>query len=373
MFGGVDRASDHHGAGQGTEMTTDERTTARPIGSTRVLIVDDDHSMGLLLRRLLAGDGHIVEIVADGPSALAAVIREPPDVILLDVVMPGMDGFAICERLKSNPVTRLTPVILVTGLGDRATRISALAAGADDFLTKPVDAQELLVRVRSLARLKRYTDELDSAAAIIMAFAVMIESRAGYTEGHCHRVANHATALGRRIGLGQDELQVLYRGGFLHDIGMLAIPDSVLRRQGPLEPEEFELVKSHTVIGDRLCAHLRSLKAVRPIVRHHHERFDGSGYPDGLVGNAIPVVAQIIGLVDVYDALTTERPYQPAHSVDEAVALIQKQVERGWREPRLVEHFAGIIRSGKFETFTPAAPSVGEDSSELPENLALLL
>jgi putative two-component system response regulator len=344
-------------------MTTDGASTTYDGGKkTRVLIVDDDEGVSKVLERLLRSEGYVVAIATNGPEALAAIVREPPDVILLDVVMPGVDGFSICRKLKSDPTTRLTPVILITGLADRDSKMSGLAAGADDFLTKPVDGQELSARVSSLARLKRYTDSLDSAASIITAFAVMIEARAGYTEGHCHRVANHATALGRRVGLGQDDLQALYRGGFLHDIGMLAIPDSVLRRQGPLEPEEFELVKSHTVIGDGLCRHLRSLHAVRPIVRHHHERLDGSGYPDGLRGKEIPIVAQIIGLVDVYDALTSDRPYQPAKSIDEALLVLRQQVERGWREPELVEHFAAIVRSGNLETFTPAPP-VSEVSS----------
>jgi putative two-component system response regulator len=326
---------------------------------SRVLVVDDEGGISSLLDRLLVSRGYIVSIATDGPAALAAIARDPPDVILLDVVMPGMDGFTICKRLKNDPATRLTPVILITGLSDRETKITGLAAGADDFLTKPIDTQELLARVGSLARLKRYTDDLDSATSIIMALAVMIETRAGYADGHCHRVANHATALGRRVGLGPDELQALYRGGFLHDIGMLAIPDSVLLRRGPLEPEEYELIKSHTVVGEGLCRQLRSLQSVRPIVRHHHERFDGSGYPDGLRGDDIPIVAQIVGLVDVYEAITSDRPYQPSQSVDEALLTLRQQVERGWRAPELVEHFAAIIRSGELATFVPAAPVAG--------------
>jgi putative two-component system response regulator len=320
----------------------------------RVLIVDDEPALSGLLKRLLTGKGYVVDTAPDGPAGFDAIAVNPPDVILLDVVLPGMDGFTICQRLKNDPATRLLPIILITGLADRESRITGLAAGADDFLTKPVDTQELLARVATLARLKRYTDDLDSAASIIMALGVMVEARAGYTEGHCHRVANHATALGRRVGLGPDELQALYRGGFLHDIGMLAIPDSLLRRRGPLADDEFELVKSHTVIGDGLCAQLRSLHAVRSIVRHHHERFDGTGYPDGLLGSQIPVVAQIIGLVDVFDALTTERPYQQTQSVEEAIATLRKQGERGWRDPDLVEHFAAIVLSDNFRTYTPA-------------------
>jgi putative two-component system response regulator len=188
---------------------------------------------------------------------------------------------------------------------------------------------------------------LDAAGSIVMTLAVMIESRDGYKEGHCHRIANYATALGRGLGLGSKDLQALHRGGFLHDIGMLAIPEPVLRKSGRLNPEEFELVKSHTVIGDSLIESLRSLQAVRPIIRHHHERFDGSGYPDGLRGDAIPLLAQIIGLVDAYDAVTTQRPYQQAKPIDEAIGVLMQQVERGWRKRDLVEGFIGLIQAGK--------------------------
>jgi putative two-component system response regulator len=239
----------------------------------------------------------------------------------------------------------------VTGLTDRESRIKGRQAGADDFLTKPVDVQELLARVASLVRLKRYTDDLESAASVITTLAVMIEARDGYTEGHCHRMANYATAVGRTLGLGGTDLQALHRGGFLHDIGMLAIPPAVLQRPGPLEPEEFAMVKSHTVLGDDLCRNLRSLQTVRPIVRHHHERLDGSGYPDGLQGNEVPVLAQIIGVVDVYDAVTSRRPYQPVQSAEEAVQLLRDQADRGWRQREIVDAFARTIRHGRLETF----------------------
>lgn len=317
----------------------------------RILIVDDDQKIRSILERILLRDGHTIDTAENGHAALAAVERQAPDVILTDVTMPGMDGFELCQRLKMNVATRLIPVVMVTGLADRDNRIKGVEIGADEFLTKPVDPQELRARVRSLMRLKRYTDDLDSAASIIMAMAVMVEARDGHTEGHCYRMANYATSFGRQLGLSQDELQTLHRGGFLHDIGMLAIPDAVLRRPGRLEPEEFELVKSHTVIGDQLCGNLRSLQAVRPIVRHHHERFDGSGYPDGLRGAGIPLHAQIISIVDVYDAVTTQRPYQRAQSIEQAVDLLRQQAECGWRNPELVEEFALVVRSGRFDTY----------------------
>src|SRR5690349_6425954 len=166
---------------------------------------------------------------------------------------------------------------------------------------------------------------------------MMIEARDGYTDGHCHRMANYATALGRALSLDSAALQTLHRGGFLHDIGMLAIPDSVLRKPTRLDADEMDLIRSHTVVGDKLCANLRSLRAVRPIVRHHHERLDGSGYPDGLKGEDVPLLAQIIGLVDAYDAVTTNRPYQRAAAADDAIRVLREQVDRGWRSRELVD------------------------------------
>lgn len=314
---------------------------------SRVLVVDDDARVTALFERLLSRDGYAVTIANDGESALRLVTEHPPDVVLLDVMIPGLDGFEICRRLKREPGTRLTPIILVTALSAQGDRIAGLEAGADEFLTKPVDTHELLARVRSLVRVKRYTDDLDSAASIIMTLATMIEARDGYSEGHCHRMANYATALGRRLQADNDDLQALYRGGFLHDVGMLAIPEPVLRKRGALKPEEFELIKSHTIIGDSLVSNLRSLQAVRPIIRHHHERLDGSGYPDRLSGDEVPLLAQIMGIVDIYDALTTERPYQEAKSADDALSVLDEHVRRGWKRRDLVDHFAFLVTSGK--------------------------
>jgi putative two-component system response regulator len=314
--------------------------------TTRVLVVDDDPAISTLLERLLTHAGYAVHKAVDAESTFAAVASYNPDVILLDVVFPGSNGYTVCQSLKQDVTTRLTPVVLVTGMTDRESRIRGREAGADDFLTKPIDPQELLARVGSLARLKRYTDDLDSAAAIITTLATMIEARDGYTEGHCHRMANYATAVGRALGLGALDLQTLHRGGFIHDIGMLAIPPAVVLRAGPLEPDEFERVKSHTVVGDDLCRGLRSLQAVRPIVRHHHERLDGTGYPDRLQGAQVPLLAQIIGVVDVYDAVTQQRPYQRTRSSSEGVQLLRAHVDCGWRDRAIVEAFAEIIAAG---------------------------
>jgi putative two-component system response regulator len=319
--------------------------------NARVLVADDEEAIAELLRRMLMKEGYEVAVVNDGMAALQAVDEFKPHVVLLDVNMPGMSGIDVCRRLKQDPAHRLTPVVIVTGMAQRERRIEGLEAGADEFLSKPVDAQELLARVMSLVRMKRYTDDLDSATSLIVSMALLIEARDVTTEGHCHRMANYATALGRALGLGDEDLRALHRGGFLHDIGMLAVPDAVLQKSGPLNAEEFEVMKSHTVVGDSLVANLRSLEPVRPIVRHHHERFDGSGYPDGLARDDIPLLAQIMGVVDVYDAVTSRRPYQDAHSAQEAIDILRGQALRGWRRPDLVDAFATLVESGRLATY----------------------
>jgi len=316
-------------------------------GPAHVLVVEDDAAVSNVFARMLSAEGYSVQTVQDADSARDAIEHQPPDVILLDVMLPGTDGFSLCRCIKDNASTRLTPVILVSALADRESRINGRRAGADDFLTKPVDGQELVARVGAAARLKRYTDDLDSAASIVMTLGVMIEARDGMTEGHCHRMANYATAVGRALGLAAADLQALHRGGFLHDIGMLAIPPSVLLKAGPLDPDEFERIKSHTIIGDDLCRNLRSLQAVRPIVRHHHERRDGTGYPDGLCGDDIPLLAQIISVVDLYDAVTHARPYQRTHAPDEAIRLLRMQVDEGLRDATIVETFNQVVTRGE--------------------------
>ena len=309
-----------------------------------VLVVDDDEDVRAVLGRLLDREGYGVALAADGVSALEAVAEHPPDVVLLDVRMPGdIDGFDVCRRLRSDPATRLLPVVIITGFQARTDRLLGIEAGADDLLTKPVDPDELLARLRSLIRLKRYTDDFDSAASIVMTLASMIEARDGYGDGHCHRMANYATRVGRALSLDDVQVRTLYRGAFLHDIGMLTIPEAVLQKPGSLQPEEWALLKLHTVAGDRLCGNLRSLQAVRPIVRHHHERLDGSGYPDGLSGDQVPLLAQIVGVVDTFEALTTPRPYQQAVSIDGAFSVLRQHVHRGWRRDDLVETFMAVV------------------------------
>jgi putative two-component system response regulator len=221
--------------------------------------------------------------------------------------------------------------------------VRALEAGADDFLQKPLDLTELRARVRSACALKKQIDELDDAAASIVMLGATIEARDRYTEGHCLRLADCASALGRHLGLNTDDLTALYRGGFLHDLGKIAVPDAILFKPGALTPTEYEVVKAHPVVGDNICAPLRSLERVRPIVRHHHETLDGKGYPDGLRGTAVPLLAQIIAVADVYDALTTDRPYRSALTSAAAFDILRDEARIGKRDPVLIDEFIRVV------------------------------
>ena len=311
----------------------------------RILVVDDEAKNVEVISRLMRRLGYDVLTATSGELALESVARHKPDLVLLDVNMTGIDGFEVCRRIKSDAGTRLIPVILITGLNATADRVRGIEAGADDFLTKPPVIAELEARVRSLTRLKRYTDELETAESIILTLGLTIESRDPYTQGHCERVARYAAALGARLGLDDGQLVALHRGAFLHDVGKVGIPDAILLKPGSLTPSEQATMQEHTVIGHRLCGELRSLEEVRPIVRHHHERPNGTGYPDRLEGERIPLLARIMNVVDSYDALTTERPYKAAFSTAEAFREMRDEAARGWKFPALVEEFAAIAES----------------------------
>jgi putative two-component system response regulator len=322
-----------------------------PQRRSRVLVADDTDSVRSLYSKLLDVDGHEVIGASDGAAALAAVYEHHPDVVLLDVGMPRLDGLEVCRRLKADPATRLTPVVLVTGLSELQDRIKGIEAGADEFLSKPVHPMELRARVGALTRMKQVLDMLDSAEAAFMTLALTIEARDPTTNGHCERLARQAVALGKALGLPAADLQALHRGGYLHDVGKVGVPDAVLLKPGRLTPEEFELMKRHPDIGDALCAPLQSLRTVRPIIRCHHERLDGSGYPRGLKGEEVPLLAQIVAITDVYDALTSHRPYRPALSPEETARHLLQEAAEGKFDRFHVDVFLDVVQP----TALPAA------------------
>jgi len=309
----------------------------------RILVVDDEANNRLGLQALLQYQGFQVAVASTGEEALEAARAFAPDLLILDVMLPDMTGFEICRRIKQNPETRLTPVILATALSAREDRLRGIEAGADDFLSKPVDAGELIARARSLLNLKRYTDELERAEAVIFALARSVEAKDPHTHGHCERLAEYSARLGRRMRLSNDEITALQRGGIVHDIGKVAVPDPILLKADTLTPEERQIIEQHPVQGEQICAPLRSFRLVLPIIRHHHEKLDGSGYPDHLCGEEIPLTARILQIVDVYDALTTERPYRSIISPREALEVIAREVHRGWWDSRVFEEFRGMI------------------------------
>jgi putative two-component system response regulator len=317
--------------------------------SGTVLVVDDYEPNRTGLGLLLKHADYSVLTADNGRDALDIVRRDRPDLVLLDVVMPGLSGLDVCAELKRDPDTRFTPVVLISGAQERQARLDGLEAGADDFLNKPVDPEELQTRVRSLVRLKRLTDDLESAESLFLTLGRIVEARDPCTEGHCERLTDYATALGRRLGLGEADLVALHRGAFLHDVGKIAIPDRVLLKKGKLTRKEYELMKRHPVVGDDLCRTVRSFEAVRPIVRHHHERLDGRGYPDGLAGDAIPLLAQIVSVVDVFDALTTERPYRKALATATAFQMMREDARGGWCRRELLEIFIELHRERETE------------------------
>jgi cyclic di-GMP phosphodiesterase len=309
----------------------------------RVLIVDDLAENREILSGLLEPEGYQVETAKDGQEAVDRALADPPDLILMDVSMPRLNGFEACRRLKADERTHLVPLVLVTGLVAREDRIEGIAAGCDDFLTKPVDTEQLIARTRSLLRTKSLVDELERAENVLVTLANAIDAKDNYTRGHSERVATYAENLGSVAGLGRLECRNLKRAGLLHDIGKIGTALEYLNKPAKLTTEEYEQVKLHPVVGAEMCKPLRTMAPLLPLIRGHHERLDGRGYPDGLRGEDIRVPLRCLTIADVYDALTSNRAYRKAMPRDAALRIMREEAATGMWDVRLIDLFGDKV------------------------------
>jgi putative two-component system response regulator len=312
----------------------------------QILIVDDEPLQRQLLRDLLEESGleFQLEEARDGQEALLKVAQRNFDVVLTDKRMPIIDGDEVCRRIRNDLSLPFVPIIMVTGTHTTEELSRSFAAGASDFVRKPYNPLELSARIKSAVQNKRLTDQLDSAESLLFALARMVEAKDETTGDHCTRLAHAAVTFGQELCLDEVQIEALRRGGILHDIGKLGIPDSILLKQGALDNDEWAIMREHTTIGANLCRSLASMKHVVPIILHHHERWDGSGYPHGLAGEKIPLLARVFQLLDIYDALSSERPYKKALSPEKVISILEEEAGKGWRDPELTTTFIQILR-----------------------------
>jgi len=323
-------------------------------GSPKILIVDDAPENIITLEHILEDLNYQIYTANNGDEALTQIDKVDPDLVLLDVIMPGKNGYEVAKTVKSNQKTRLIPIIMLTALEGKDERLKGYQTGVDDFISKPFNIFELRARVRNLLRIRAYINELEHAEQIIFSLARTVEAKDKYTEGHCERLSIMASRLGEKINLSEQDIVILRRGGILHDIGKIAIQDVILQKEGPLTHEEFEIIKTHPIEGERICAPLKSLKPILPTILHHHEKYNGSGYPSGLKSSDIPIHARIIGIVDCFDALTTTRSYRPAMTVDKAFSIMDDETRQGKWDPYLFQKFVELVEYDEKANAIPA-------------------
>ena len=306
-----------------------------------ILLVDADRGNCSDWKAFLQSQGYEVVEAESGRGALERCLRLKPDLVLLSSSLPDMQGFQVCERLKSDPQNRLTPVIMIAPDSEPFEAYRAYQAGADDYWNKPTSRWDALSRLHSILLMKSYIDQ--QAEGVLFALARSIESKSAMSSGHSERLSEYAVQFGELLGLSSEELEVLREGSLLHDIGKVAVPDHILLKPGRLTPTEMEIMRQHPVVGEEICAPLKSFRHVLPVIRHHHERADGSGYPDGLRGDAIPLAAQILQMADIYDALTTDRPYRKAMPVEEALTVMNREARCGQLSETLFNEFSLFV------------------------------
>jgi cyclic di-GMP phosphodiesterase len=312
-------------------------------GEGTVLIIDDDEHIRRLIVRLLKPMGHAVVEAGSAEEAHEKLLESRPDLVLLDMQLPGRSGHELLAEIRADPRTRLVPVVMITGAATHETKLKAIEAGVTDFIAKPFSPEELAARVRALMELKFVTDALEDAEQVIVALARAIDARDKYTYGHSARVSFYAGLLGERVGLQGRALETVRRGGLFHDFGKIAIRDAVLLKPAKLTPEEYAEIKRHPREGKSLLQNMKTLTHAMAVVYHHHERMDGSGYPDGLLGESIPITARVTTIADVFDALTTARVYRGALSREEALGIMESEVRKGWWDGLLLDEFLGVL------------------------------
>ncbi|MDQ2944751.1 MAG: response regulator [Acidobacteriota bacterium] len=349
-------------AGPGPELSSDlrldqgRRTGPQP----HVLIIDNEAINRRVLKGMLKAAPYRIFECREASEAIELLESERIDVIVLDLMLPGMSGPDLCRWLKDNRKTRFIPLLMLTNVQGVENEIAGISSGADEFLTKPLHPAVVRTRIKAMLRNKSLIDSLEEAENILIGLAQAVEHRDKYTGSHCERLAAYSVRMGMALKLPEEDLTALRRGGFLHDIGKISTPDAILFKPASLTADEWEVMKSHTIKGEEICKQMKSLAPVLPIIRSHHEKMDGSGYPDGLVGEQIPLLARILQVVDIYDALTTARAYKPAFSQEEALRMMAGEVRRGWRDPMLVELFARTIRGDLNES--------GQDAMQMSLN-----
>jgi putative two-component system response regulator len=308
-----------------------------------VLVVDDLWSNLELMEAIFTNAGFEVFSALDASSALSIFETNKIDIAILDVMMPGMDGFELCRTLKSMAGKNFFPIVLLTALTDRQSRITGLECGADDFISKPFDAAALTIKVRSLMKLKALQDELEHSENVILTLAVAMEARDPYTRGHSTRVGDISVAFASFLGFGRKEQEQMRKAGILHDIGKIGVSTDLLCKDGKLTGDELEAVKRHTVIGEEICKPLVSVRGILPAIRSHHERWDGTGFPDGLRGEEIPVSARMLAIADSFDAMVSRRPYRHGRAASTVIGVFNDEKDSGQWDPKLVDHFVEMI------------------------------
>ncbi|HVO32820.1 MAG TPA: HD domain-containing phosphohydrolase [Elusimicrobiota bacterium] len=315
----------------------------------KILLIEDDPQAVGILEPILISKGFSVAVARDGVEGLEKVQLLSPDLVLCDIQMPRMNGLDVCREVKANLATRIIPVVMLTAMSDFEMKLQALEAGADDFVNKPYNTVELMTRVKSLLRVKYLNEQLDNAEDVLFSMARAIEAKDAYTQGHVERVSQLSVRLADHLKLSAEDKDALRKGGVLHDVGKIGVPDKILNKAGPLTTEERLIIRMHPGQGAKICEKLKSVRGAIPVIRHHHERMDGTGYPDHLSGQEIPILARVMTIVDIYDALTTTRSYRKRLPHEVAMEILWEEANKGWWDKNILAEFADMLRRDREE------------------------